>query len=212
MSAPSRWARLSTSLRASKYGRPVFGAADEPGCSGTAETMHATLSDLITDLVQNSIEADATEIELNIEETEQQFDIVISDNGRGMSAETLEKVKDPFYTDGLKHRHRKVGLGLPFLFQTAEIRSTEGEGTSVRCRLDRRHVDLPAVGNWVTAATTLLTYGFEGDLTIRRHLNGRGYTLVKTELEEALEGLNDAGSLGLLKQFIEGHEQDLEDS
>jgi hypothetical protein len=186
---------------------------------GAVETMHATLSDLITDLVQNSIEAEAAEIQLNIEETEQRFNIEITDNGKGMSAETLEKVRDPFYTDGRKHRHRKVGLGLPFLFQTAEmtggkaeIRSTEGAGTTVCCSLDRRHVDLPAFGNWVTAATTLLTYGFEGELTIRRQRNGRGYTLIKTELEEAVGGLNDTSSLGLLKQFIEGNEQDLVDS
>ena len=62
--------------------------------------MHATLCDLITDLVQNSFEADATEITLNVEETGKKLNVVIKDNGKGMSAETLEKAQDPFYSDG----------------------------------------------------------------------------------------------------------------
>lgn len=34
-----------------------------------------------------------------------------------MDEETLKKVKDPFFTDGEKHKERKVGLGIPFLIQ-----------------------------------------------------------------------------------------------
>ena len=100
--------------------------------------MHATLCDMITDLVHNAMEADASEIRLNVEETDSNLNVVIADNGRGMDMATLEKAKDPFYTDGRKHRHRKVGLGLPFLFQTCEltggsagIESKPGKGTTV---------------------------------------------------------------------------------
>ena len=53
--------------------------------------MHATLCDLITDLVQNSIEAGASEINLKVEETKTNLNVVIADNGKGMSAEILEK-------------------------------------------------------------------------------------------------------------------------
>ena len=58
--------------------------------------MHATICDLISDLVQNSIEAGSSEITLNVEETQKNLNVVITDNGKGMSAETLEKPKDPF--------------------------------------------------------------------------------------------------------------------
>ena len=178
--------------------------------------MHATICDLITDLVQNSFEADATEVTLTIEETEKNLNVAIADNGKGMSAETLEKAKDPFYSDGLKHKHRKVGLGLPFLFQTSEmtggtaqIESKEGVGTTVTFNLDPAHVDLPMFGNFTTAAVTLMTYGFNGNLTIKRTVDGNEYEVSKNELLEALGDLNDLESLTLLKQFIASHEEEL---
>ncbi len=178
--------------------------------------MHATLCDLITDLVQNSIEAGATEINLNVEETKTNLNVVIADNGKGMSAETLQKAKDPFYTDGQKHRHRKVGLGLPFLFQTSEmtagsaaIESEEGVGTTVAFNLDPTNVDLPIFGNFITTAVTLMTYGFAGNLKIERRANGSSYSISKTELTDALGELNDTESLILLKNFIASQEEAL---
>ena len=178
--------------------------------------MHATLCDLITDLVQNSIEAQATDIHLNIKETDTNLSFVIADNGKGMNAETLEKAKDPFYSDGRKHSHRKVGLGLPFLFQTAEwtggtaeIESEEGTGTTVTFSADPAHVDLPQFGNFTTAAVTLMAYGFEGNLNIERHVNGRGYSISRNELIDALGDLSDTDSLVLLKEFIASREEDI---
>jgi hypothetical protein len=178
--------------------------------------MHATLCDLITDLVHNSIEAGATETNLNIEENETNLNVVIADNGKGMSAETLEKATDPFYSDGQKHRHRKVGLGLPFLFQTAEmtggtamIESEEGTGTTVTFNVDPANVDLPQFGNFTTAAVTLMTYGFEGNLNIERSVNGKRYAVSKDELTDALGDLNDTENLVLLKEFITSQEEEL---
>ncbi|WP_372806785.1 ATP-binding protein [Pontiella sp.] len=171
---------------------------------------------MITDLVQNSIEARAKEITLNVEETETNLNVVIADNGKGMSAETLAKAKDPFWSDGTKHAHRKVGLGLPFLFQTSEmtggsarIESEEGVGTTVTLHLDPTNVDLPMFGDFTTAAVTLMTYGFDGNLTIKRSLGGKEYEVSKNELTEALGDLNDLESLTLLKQFIASQEEDL---
>ena len=178
--------------------------------------MHATIFDLITDLVQNSIEAGATEINLEIKETKENLTIAIADNGKGMNAETLEKAKDPFYTDGQKHRHRKVGLGFPFLFQTAEatggsaeIVSKEGMGTTIEFRLDPTHVDTPMFGNFATTATTLMSYGNEGNLTIKRSVNEKRYDVSKQELQEVLGNLNKLENLTLLKQFIEENEKEL---
>lgn len=178
--------------------------------------MHATICDLITDLVQNSIEAHATEINLSVKETRKNLKVVIADNGKGMSAEILEKAKDPFYSDGIKHKHRKVGLGLPFLFQTAEmtggaakIESEEGVGTNVSFNLDPQHLDLPMFGNFTTAVVTLMTYGFEGNLTIERSIEQQNYEVSKNELIEVLGDLNDLESLTLLKQFIASQEEEL---
>lgn len=178
--------------------------------------MHATICDLITDLVHNSIEAEATDINLHIEETKKSLKVVITDNGKGMNAETIAKAKDPFWSDGRKHAHRKVGLGLPFLFQTVEatggsagIESEEGKGTAVTFQLDPEHMDLPEFGRFTTAATTLITYGFTGNLRIERNRNGNGYSISKKELEEALGDLNALQNLTLLKQFFEGNEDEI---
>ena len=176
--------------------------------------MHATICDMITDLVQNSIEARSTEITLEVEETKTNLKIEIADNGKGMSTAMLEKAKDPFYTNGQKHKHRKVGLGLPFLFQTAEmtdgkaaIQSKENKGTTVSFSLDPEHVDLPMFGNFSTAVVALMNYGFDGDLNIKRSVNNRSYSIHKNELVEALGNLNELDSLTLLKQFITSQEE-----
>lgn len=178
--------------------------------------MHATICDLITDLTQNSIEASATKITLEVKETKTNLNIVITDNGKGMSAPMLEKAKDPFYTDGKKHKHRKVGLGLPFLFQTAEmtggkasIQSKEDQGTTVFLSLDLKNVDVPMFGNFATAAVALMSYGFEGNLTIERSANNKSYSIHKNELVEALGDLNELENLVLLKQFIASQEEDI---
>lgn len=180
--------------------------------------MHATICNMIIDLVHNSIEAGATEITLKIEEKDSNLSVVIEDNGRGMNAETLTKAMDPFYTDGQKHKHRKVGLGLAFLYQTVEmthgtvaIRSQEGEGTTVRFNLDPSHIDLPEFGNFAQAAVAMISHGFEGDLTIEHSVNKKSYTANKAELIEVLGDLSEMESLILLKQFIEENEKDILD-
>ena len=178
--------------------------------------MHATICDMITDLVQNAFEAHATEIKLNVEEQNQQLKIRIEDNGKGMSATILEKAKDPFYTEVGKHRHRNVGLGLPFLFQTAEmasgnatVKSTEGVGTTVEFKADLKNVDLPAFGNFATAAGTLMSYPFDGNLIIERTVDGKSYSVEKNELVEVLGELDDAEGLLLLREFFETNEEEL---
>ncbi len=178
--------------------------------------MHATLCDMITDLVHNSIEAEASQIKLTVKETNSNLNVVITDNGKGMDAKTLEQAKDPFFSDGRKHKHRKVGLGLPFLFQTTEmtggtatIESEKGTGTTVTFNLDLKNIDLPEFGNFTTAAVTLMTYGFEGNLIIERSVNEKEYEVGKDELTDALGDLNDTESLVLLKNFIASNEKEL---
>ncbi|MDC7247604.1 MAG: sensor histidine kinase, partial [Sphaerochaetaceae bacterium] len=79
--------------------------------------MHASLCDFLTDIVQNSIEAGSHLISIQIYQDEHAMTFKVTDDGRGMSEEQLRKALDPFYSDGVKHEHRKVGLGLPFLQQ-----------------------------------------------------------------------------------------------
>jgi hypothetical protein len=177
--------------------------------------VHATLCDLITDIVQNAVEADATVIELMIRETEETFEFEVKDNGKGMNNETQAKAVDPFYSDGHKHAHRRVGLGLPFLFQTAEaaggeaaIESQEGHGTVIRFRAKAQHMDLPPLGDFAGSATMMLTL-VPGELTITKTRYDEGYTLSRSELETTLGNLCSAGNLKLLKTYITSQEENL---
>jgi hypothetical protein len=168
------------------------------------------------DMIQNSVEADATVIELTIRETEEHFEFEVKDNGNGMNSETQAKAIDPFYSDGRKHVHRRVGLGLPFLLQTAEaaggkaaIESKEGLGTIIRFRAKTQHVDLPPFGDFAGTAAMVLSQLPDGEIEISRTLNGEGYTLSRREMEEVLGDLHSAGSLTLLKTYIASQEEDL---
>ena len=71
----------------------------------------------ILDILQNSIEAGATLVELTIEEDlrTDRLTITVGDNGRGMSEAQVARIFDPFYTT---RKTRHVGLGLP-LFKVA---------------------------------------------------------------------------------------------
>ncbi|MCL2237946.1 MAG: ATP-binding protein, partial [Treponema sp.] len=73
--------------------------------------MHFTLTDLVTDITQNAVEAGASTVELDVTESDTEFRFLIKDNGKGMTKEELNRAIDPFVTDGIKHPHRKVGLG-----------------------------------------------------------------------------------------------------
>ena len=108
----------------------------------------------ILDLVQNSIEAGASKIALQIVEDIQVMDtflIRITDNGRGMDEATCKSVIDPFVTTRTTHR---VGLGLPLIHMSTQrcnghltITSTLGCGTVVEALYQHSHWDRPPLGN-----------------------------------------------------------------
>jgi len=70
------------------------------------------LSSHMMDIVQNSIRAEASWIQIRICEDPEAdlFLIEIQDNGCGMDEATLARVRDPFFTS---RTVRKVGLGIP---------------------------------------------------------------------------------------------------
>lgn len=182
--------------------------------------MHFTLADLITDITQNACESGAALVELEVMESDKEFRFLVKDNGKGMTKEELGRALDPFVTDGIKHPHRKVGLGLPFLVQTAEqsgggwdIQSEKrnetgtSSGTTVTAWFDTGNVDMPPVGDLPGMFRSILMLDGPEEIVITRsfHRDGKepnDYELRKTELIEALGDFNDAGSLALLGQFL----------
>jgi len=106
----------------------------------------------IIDIVQNSISANSKNIKIKLKESDKEDLILIEieDDGKGMDAETLRKVQDPFYTT---KRGKKVGLGIPILKETAihcegsfKMESHVGKGTLVSAIFKRSNIDVPPIG------------------------------------------------------------------
>ena len=69
----------------------------------------------LLDIAQNSIRAEANVVEIGFELKENGMLIMtVKDDGCGMDAELLERVKSPFTTT---RTTRKIGLGIPMLMQ-----------------------------------------------------------------------------------------------
>jgi hypothetical protein len=84
----------------------------------------------------------------------------VEDDGKGMDAETVARVIDPFVTS---RTTRKVGLGIPLLKAAAEmcngdlsIRSKPGEGTRVDVDFQHSHLDRMPLGDLQDTYLTLL--------------------------------------------------------
>ncbi|MDA3930792.1 MAG: ATP-binding protein [Prolixibacteraceae bacterium] len=115
----------------------------------------------ILDIVQNSIRAKASKIELRITEDidNNQFEIQITDNGIGMDKVFLDKVTSPFVTS---RKTRNVGLGISLLKQNAEqsggfftINSESNKGTIIKAVFEHQNIDRPILGD-VAGTMTLL--------------------------------------------------------
>jgi hypothetical protein len=202
--------------------------------------LHFTLTDLITDITQNGVESGASVVELQVSEAmdseepwgssepqgsygKGEFRFTVIDNGKGMTAEELKRAQDPFVTDGIKHPHRKVGLGLPFLIQTAEAsgggwkmeskKAGEGQasGTVISAWFDLGNVDTPPVGDIPGMFRTVLLFNGPEEMVIKRLRKSPegdlNYEVRKTELSGALGDLEDTQSLILLDRYLRSLEE-----
>jgi hypothetical protein len=115
----------------------------------------------ILDISENSVRADAKTIEIIIvhDTLHDLLRIEVNDDGRGMDAETLAKVQDPFFTTKCK----KTGLGIPLLSQAAKqagglvtVDSSPGKGTKVSGTFRWSDMDRPAIGNMTDTVLTLI--------------------------------------------------------
>jgi len=180
--------------------------------------MHAEIGDFVTDVFQNAVESGGTFLTLEIFQSDFIFKFIITDNGKGMDSLVLSKALDPFVTDGVKHPTRRVGLGLPFLVQALEachgifkIHSEPGKGTRVEAEFPLDHLDVPPIGN--IALTLVQCMGFEGsyECSVSRKHDTKSkifeYGFLRTELMDAIGGLDEPGAFQLMKDFIESQEE-----
>ncbi|MEO0107058.1 MAG: ATP-binding protein [candidate division WOR-3 bacterium] len=150
----------------------------------------------ILDIVENSIDAGATKIEIMIDENLKKnlLKIMIKDNGKGMDKKTLKKVLDPFYTTKTV---RRVGLGLSLFAQSVreaegniEIKSKKGKGTVVNAVLTYNHIDRKPMGNMCDTIMALIgTRGNEIDFVYEHCKDNKCFRLDTKEIKDVLNGI-----------------------
>lgn len=147
----------------------------------------------ITDIVQNSVRAQATRIRIAIEREGSILQMEVTDNGCGMDSETLKRAVDPFYTT---RTTRRVGLGLPFLIQNAEqsggsatIESEKGVGTKVTARFDMSNIDAPPLGDIASTLMLAITGNPQIETEVVLASDDERFDIATSEIREAVEGL-----------------------
>ncbi|MBG0787743.1 MAG: sensor histidine kinase [Anaerolineaceae bacterium] len=149
----------------------------------------------ILDIAENSISAGATRIMISVEENQytDRLVITIEDNGKGMDAETLARITDPFITS---RTTRNVGLGIPFFKAAAEaceglfkIQSRPGKGTTVKAEFKRSHIDRMPLGDLAGTLQTLIIGTPDVHWIFEYRINDEVFRFDDEPVKEILDGV-----------------------
>ncbi|MBQ4648374.1 MAG: sensor histidine kinase [Clostridia bacterium] len=165
----------------------------------------------ILDVAQNSVSAGAKLIEISaIEDTKRALLVLsIKDNGCGMDEDTVRNVCDPFFTT---RTTRKVGLGLPFLKQTAEqtggsflIESQVGKGTLVRAEYHTDSIDCMPLGDICSTISCLVTLNPDIDFKFTSVKDDKEFIFTTMEVREILGediALNEPAVAAFVEEYL----------
>ncbi|PKP37968.1 MAG: ATP-binding protein [Bacteroidetes bacterium HGW-Bacteroidetes-15] len=171
----------------------------------------------ILDIVQNSIVANATLIDIRIVEDAEDdiLSISIVDNGKGMEPEMLQRVTDPYTTS---RTTRKVGMGIPLLNDACRIaggclaiESTRSKGTEVKAIMGLSHIDRQPLGDIVGVLIILISANPDIDFTYTHTRNRNRYFFSTIEVKEVLEGLpiNSPEVTKMIREMISSNLEEL---
>ncbi|MFW5782467.1 MAG: ATP-binding protein, partial [Candidatus Muiribacteriaceae bacterium] len=165
----------------------------------------------ILDIIENSIRAEASLICIELDERikDDILSVKITDDGRGMNEEFVKQITNPFVTT---RTTRRVGLGLPFLKQLAEmcegsldLVSVPGEGTELTLNLRLSHIDTPPVGDIASVIHSVIHMNPEKDFVFTYKVNDNEFKLDIRDWKAVLEDvpINDFEVQKALKKEIE---------
>jgi hypothetical protein len=174
----------------------------------------------VLDILQNAREAKATLVELTVDEdlAGDRLTIEVRDNGVGMTAETLQRVRDPFFTT---RKTRHVGLGLPLFSAAAErcngsltLESAPGRGTRVAATFQLRHLDRAPMGDLTGTVLSVLLGEPYCDLVYVHRKGGKEFSLDTREVRRELGPveLSHPAVREWLSGYLTEAEEDLEAS
>lgn len=172
----------------------------------------------ILDIAQNSVSAGARSVSISlVDGGEGLLTVTVGDDGCGMSAETVARAVNPFYTT---RTTRRIGLGIPLFKLAAEqaggrliIESTTAEadpekhGTTVTATFRTDDIDFIPLGDIVSTICTLVQGHPEIEYTYRHSAPGLEVRLETAELREILGediSLAEPEVIGWLSGYLEG--------
>ena len=164
----------------------------------------------ILDIAENSVNADADKIEISVIENinNDSLSIIIKDNGKGMDADTVRRITDPFVTS---RTTRKIGLGIPFLKAAAEacqgnlqIKSQPGVGTDIQVTFQRSHIDRMPLGDIQTTFLNLLIGYPHINWVFKYQVNEKIFEMDDRPIKETLDGipLSEPSVINYLKELL----------
>ncbi len=164
----------------------------------------------LLDLIQNSVKAGASLIEIIITEKAGLLTIELNDNGCGMSEEFLQRVESPFTTT---RTTRKVGLGIPLFKQAAlmaggdfGIISRQGEGTRIKASFEIDNIDRAPMGDLAgTILGQVLSTPVTPDYRLLYAVEDASFEFDTREIRRQLEGvpLDAPDVIAWMKDYLE---------
>ncbi len=165
----------------------------------------------LLDIAENSASADAGNIVIQVEEDlkNDRLRMRVEDDGRGMDAEMVARVIDPFVTS---RTTRKVGLGIPLLKAAADaccggltIQSQPGKGTLVGVDFQRSHIDRMPLGNLAGTLLTLEIGHPEQHFVFIYKVDDHQFRFDDAEVKAVLDGvpLTEPDVLKFIREMIE---------
>jgi len=165
----------------------------------------------ILDIAENALKAGATRVEIYlIEDLENdRLKLQIIDNGKGMDEKMVQTVTDPFVTT---RTERRVGLGLPFLAESArmaggdiKIKSEPGVVTAIEADFVYSNIDRKPLENIVKTMMMLIAGNPQIDFYYSHKKNNQSYCMDTEELWQHLEEIpiNHPDVVGLIRKNME---------
>lgn len=167
----------------------------------------------ILDIAQNSVSARAKNLRICLEEDAKGLlTLTITDDGKGMSAEMVQTVTDPFCTT---RTTRKVGMGIPLLklaseqaggtisiVSVPEESDPQNHGTVVTATFDTTSIDFTPLGDIVDTMVVLIQGHPEIDYLFI-HATPRGTVRLDTKELRSVLGEISLGEFEVL-EWIRG--------
>ena len=155
-----------------------------------------TLDLHIIDIVHNSIRAGASQIVIEMEDSEKRdlLSIKITDNGCGMPREMMDAINDKFYSS---RKERKIGMGIALLKYHSSIcngdfhlDSEVGRGTEIYASYQRSHIDLQPRGDLSGCFANFICQYQDINFIVRYILDEETFELSTADVKEVFGDIN----------------------